>query len=278
MSNLILNSDGTQNNSYYSGLGTEDNPYFWGEFSSSIYQFPYPISLTSYTQGYLYVQYMIMTTDFWSGTNVNSQEECPPFLYHRPVYVNGQRVIQSDAIPIHLNPKPTKIAFSSGSTKYITFDLSNCITQNVKVNQLSIWFKESNLVTSTTPEPNISTDSKVFIHVGDINLTNDACGRYKLTLEGNDTEYFAIYGKRIYLVKYPPIAKTYSIDVCAKDLANRFTPVCDTFNIDITQCNFTTEPPTTTPAPNYGFVQLENNISTVSEYTYNKIYSMRNKR
>jgi hypothetical protein len=276
---LILNFDGTPNNSYHTGIGTEDNPYFWDEFSNNIYKFPYPISLTSYNSGFLYIQYYVITTDFTSSTvEIINGESCVPYLYHRPVYIGNERIPQSDAIPIPIYPKPSKIAISSGSTKYITFDLSNCNTQNIRVNQLSIWFKESSLVTSTTLEPNISTDSKVFIHVGDINLSNDACGRYKLTLEGNDSEYFAIYGKRIYLTKYPPIAKTYSINVCAKDIASRFTPVCDTFNIDITQCKFTTEPPTTTPAPNYGFVQVENNINTVTEYTYNKIYSMRNRR
>ena len=46
-------------------------------------------------------------------------------------------------------------------------------------------------------------------------------------------------------------------------------------SLDVKECVFTTEPPTTTPAPNFGFVQQENTVTPVNQYTYNKIYSVR---
>jgi hypothetical protein len=128
--------------------------------------------------------------------------------------------------------------------------------------------------TTTTLYP-IPENPEIFLHVGDISVSGESCGSYKYTLEGTDANYFSLYGKRIYLTKYPHTAKTYNVNICAKDLANRFTPLCDTFSLTVKQCEFTTEPPTTTAAPNFGFVQQENSVVPVNQYTYNKIYSVR---
>lgn len=266
--NLELLTDGTINNSYHSGAGTEQDPYFWSTYSSNINFFPLSISLKSNKNGILYIKYSQLNTNLYSG--LPDESKCLPYLgpYDKDTSTSSKVLANgTTAYTAHL---------SSASIRYFFFDITECVGITfASIDNLFIWFKESDVVTSTTPEPNISTDSPLFIHVGDINISDDACGRYKLTLDGNDANYFSIYGKRIYLTKYPPLAKTYTVNVCAKDLANRFTPVCDTFSIDITKCEFTTEPPTTTPAPNYGFVPQENNISTVTEYTYNKIYSMK---
>lgn len=146
---------------------------------------------------------------------------------------------------------------------------------------LKITFIPGEATTSTSTTTSTTTQqpigSKVFIHVGDINIPDNSCGRYKLTLDGAKSSYFSIYGKRVYLTTYPENTGVYSVNVCAKDIANRYTPVCDTFDITIKKCVFTTEPPTTTAAPNFGYVHSENSVSPVSQYTYNKIYGIKKK-
>jgi hypothetical protein len=242
---LYINQDG-RGNSYQ----LENNSWYWNYYSCD---YPYAIAFSVIDEiGTIYIEYNQLLGDY-------------------PYYsVNCGGSISSLIYPNN----PLNIRTSSVGGGGCIF-LQNCSTT---IYGLTIRFVPGDFTTTsstTTTLYPIPENPEIFLHVGNINVSGESCGNYKYTLEGADSNYFSLYGKRIYLTKYPSITKTYNVNICAKDLANRFTPVCDTFSLTVNKCEFTTEPPTTTPAPNFGFVQQENNVTPVNQYTYNKIYSVR---
>ena len=243
---------------YETGRGnsdqSSDNNYYWSYYSCN---YPYAINFGVENEaGTIYIEYDQLIGD-------------------APYYSDGCTGSISNIIYPNIYPNiPLTIHTSSAGGGGCIF-LQNCSTT---IYNLTIKFVPKSFTTTssttTTPYP-IPENPEIFLHVGDISVSGESCGSYKYTLEGTDANYFSLYGKRIYLTKYPHTAKTYNINICAKDLANRFTPLCDTFSLTVKQCEFTTEPPTTTAAPNFGFVQQENSVVPVNQYTYNKIYSVR---
>jgi len=235
---LYINNDGN-----YNSFELPENSWYLPSLSYTSVLVPY-IEFAVYEAGVIFIEY--------------------DTLYYNPLLYL--------ATPIYPNV-PFKITSSSAGFVGGIQVPNPCVALN-----LTIRFVPGAITTTsstTTTLYPIPENPEIFLHVGNINVSGESCGNYKYTLEGADSNYFSLYGQRIYLTKYPHTAKTYNINICAKDLANRFTPVCDTFSLTVNQCEFTTEPPTTTAAPNFGFVQQENNVTPVNQYTYNKIYSVR---
>jgi|LakMenEpi03Aug12_release.lakeMendotaPanAssembly.Ray.scaffolds.fasta_scaffold336145_2 hypothetical protein len=250
---LTLINNGNNETSQY-GEGTELNPYYWYSYDRSSY--PYNIFFTINQAGRIIIE---------DGTTYSPDFAALTYGFDCPAS-RCRDIYRGVPLIIHTSNATT---FGSVTRKYF-----NAVALNLK-----IWFVPDNGATSTTTSTTTQQPigSKVFIHVGDINIPDNSCGRYKLTLDGAKSSYFSIYGKRVYLTTYPENTGVYSVNVCAKDIANRYTPVCDTFDITIKKCVFTTEPPTTTAAPNFGYVHSENSVSPVSQYTYNKIYGIKKK-
>ena len=238
---LYIDQDGRGNS-----FELPDNSWYWSYYGSD---YLYAITFHVVEDGYVYIEYNQL---------IGSYPEFEQGYNRLPIYPNIPLQIQTSRI---------------GSGGYIILPDPNTIIYN-----LTIRFVPGELTTTsstTTTLYPVPENPEIFLHVGNISVSGESCGSYKYTLTGTDANYFSLYGQRIYLTKYPHTPKTYTVNVCAKDLANRFTPVCDTFSLDVKECVFTTEPPTTTPAPNFGFVQQENTVTPVNQYTYNKIYSVR---
>jgi hypothetical protein len=234
---------------YNSSFVKEDNIYYTSFLQCG---FPTTETFSVFEAGTIFIEYTEL-----EGSIPYYDDGCRG-NFSSPIYPN---------VPLQINVSNTG---GGGCIR-----LQNCST---KMGHITIRFVPGSFTTTsstTTTLYPIPENPEIFLHVGDISVSGESCGSYKYTLEGTDANYFSLYGKRIYLTKYPHTAKTYNVNICAKDLANRFTPLCDTFSLTVKQCEFTTEPPTTTAAPNFGFVQQENSVVPVNQYTYNKIYSVR---
>jgi hypothetical protein len=215
----------------YYGEGSYESPYVWDYYTGSPSQF---VEFTCNQRGKVYI----------GGINNNILDLYNP----NGLYDNIITKVGNSSEKLEDGPFLKFYSNSNSSSTYIIvlpyLIINSVYTAQGTFTPLSIWFEpESETTTTTTSGPVTTTtttpEPKVFIHVGNITVSDDYCGRYKLTSTG-DTDYLRVYGKRIYLINYPSTPRTYDLTVCAADLANRFTPVCDTFSLDIDYCEFTT--------------------------------------